>query len=197
MKITERILLLFAVIGIILSLIPIPGGNMLTILALGLLSVLYFYFGFAFFNGIRARDMFKKSSYAGIKGIRIPGAIFTGMLSSVAVIGILFKVMMWPGASVMLLVGIVPFFVLTLITIVKYFGNKDEYYKRIFLRTIVFGSASVLLYLLPSYTIMDIKYRCCPDYINAVKEADKNPDDVTLQEKVIEERKKMNGDAIE
>ncbi|PZR19316.1 MAG: hypothetical protein DI539_14440 [Flavobacterium psychrophilum] len=193
MKITERILLLFAVIGIILSLIPIPGGNMLTILALGLLAMLYFYFGFAFFNGIRTRDMFKKSSYAGIKGVRIPGAIFTGMLLSVAVVGILFKVMMWPGASFMLLVGIVPFFVLTLTTILKYSGNKDGYYKRIFVRTIVFGSVSLLLYLLPANTILKIKYRCCPEYVNAVTAASQDPENEALQQKAREEEEKMNG----
>lgn len=192
MKLTEKILGLLALIGIILIIATIPGGNTLTILGLGILSMIYCYFGFAFFNGIRARDIFKKSSYAGIKALRIIGAIAAGFALSTIVVGILFKIMMWPGASIMLLTGFMPLLILTLIAVIKYSGNKDVYYKRIFVRTVIFGGFGLFLFLLPAYTIMEIRYECCPEYVSAVKELDKNPDNPLLQQKVNEERKKMD-----
>jgi hypothetical protein len=192
MKLTEKILGLLALIGIILIIATIPGGNTLTILGLGILSMIYCYFGFAFFNGIRARDIFKKSSYAGIKAIRIVGAIAAGMLLSTVVIGIMFKIMMWAGASAMLLIGFLPILIISIISVIKYSGNKDLYYKRILVRAIIFGGVALFLFLLPSDTILKIRYRCCPDYVNAVIAASNDPDNEALQQKAQEEEDKMN-----
>lgn len=178
--------------GIILIVATIPGGSTFTILGLGLLSMLYFYFGFAFFNGIRARDMFKKSSYKDIKAIRVVGAIAAGMLLSTVVIGIMFKIMMWAGASAMLLIGFLPVLIIGIISVIKYSSNKDSYYKRILLRAVIFGGFALFLFLLPKNTILQIRYRCCPDYVNAVIAASNDPDNEALQQKAQEEEDKMN-----
>lgn len=192
MKLTEKILGLFALMGIILIVATIPGGSTFTILGLGLLSMLYFYFGFAFFNGIRARDMFKKSSYKDIKAIRVVGAIAAGMLLSTVVIGIMFKIMMWAGASAMLLIGFLPVLIIGIISVIKYSSNKDSYYKRILLRAVIFGGFALFLFLLPENTILQIRYRCCPDYVNAVIAASNDPDNEALQQKAQKEEDKMN-----
>lgn len=192
MKLTEKILGIIILIGIILMLIPIPGGSILAILGVGLLSLLYFYLGFAFFNGIRARNMFKKASYVGIKGIRIAGAILTGMSLSTVVVGILFKVMLWNGASSMLLISFVPLLVLIVISTIKYLPNKEIYYKNILVRSAVFGGIALFLLILPVNTILKLRHRNNPEYVNAVIAASEHPDDEALQQKADKEWQKMH-----
>ena len=67
MKITEKVLIALAIIGIVLHLNMIPGGSILTILSLMSLSCMYFYLGFALFNGLRFREVFKKENYKNLK----------------------------------------------------------------------------------------------------------------------------------
>jgi hypothetical protein len=62
MRNAEIILASLALIGLTLSLLLIPGGNILSVLSLGLLSMLYSIFGFAIFNGIRFRNIASKGA---------------------------------------------------------------------------------------------------------------------------------------
>lgn len=68
---------------------------MLLILTATLLSAIYFLFGYAFFNGIRMRNNFKKSAYQGIGA----AALLPGFIMSMAVNAALFRWMTWPGAG--------------------------------------------------------------------------------------------------
>ena len=137
--------------------------------------------------------MFKKSSYKGIKAVRIIGAIGTGFVLSIIITGVLFKIMMWPGASAMLIVGVFPIMVLSLISALKYSADKSGYYKRILLRVTVFGGLGLALFLLPRNTIMKTRYRCCPEYVKAAEAAANDPENEMLQQKADEERRKIEG----
>ena len=66
-------------------------GLLPLILSLLVLSTLYCYFGFALFNNIRLKEIFKKDRHTEISVLRIIGAVFSGMILSTYVIGILFK----------------------------------------------------------------------------------------------------------
>ena len=79
MKLLEKILGVIIVIALIMKFAFIVGSNVLIVMAISLLSVIYYPMGFAFFNGIRLREILKKASYKGLSTWRILGAIGAGM----------------------------------------------------------------------------------------------------------------------
>ena len=61
----------------------VPGGSLSLILSSSIISMLYFYVGVVFFNGIKIKDLFKKSAYQNLSKARIFGSVLTGVLLSV------------------------------------------------------------------------------------------------------------------
>ncbi len=88
MKLTEKIFATLSLIGLTLNLLNIPGGTLLMIFSISMLSIIYMYFGFAFFNGIRLRHIFKKEAYKGVGVWRILGSIGTGITLSILLINV-------------------------------------------------------------------------------------------------------------
>ncbi|MCW4469759.1 hypothetical protein OGH69_12335 [Flavobacterium sp. MFBS3-15] len=191
MKKTELTLCILSAIGIILYLLPVPGGSMLTVLALTLLSLLYFFFGFALFNGIRGRDLFKGTAYTGISALKIVGGVGVGMSLSTVIIGILFRVMMWPGGSFMILIGCAPVIIVCIIAWVRASSSNSPFAKRVLARAAVFGGLGVLCFMVSSITIIKVKYRDYPEYVRAVEQVDADPENEALQQKAQEEYDKM------
>ncbi len=191
MKKTELALAALSLTGILLYLIPIPGSTALTVFAMLGLSLLYFWLGFALFNNIGGRAIFKKSSYKDVQAVKIIGAIGFGIMLSLLVFGILFKIMMWPGASVMLLLPSMFVTVAAIITGIRMAVSGSLFAKRIFIRAAVFVTLGVVCYMLPFNTFLKIRYRQYPDYIKAAEVAAENPENELLQQKAEEERKKI------
>ena len=75
MKKAEIIIVTLSIIALAMNLLLVPGGGVLTVLALSTFSIIYFYLGFALFNDIRLRKIFKKDSYKEISSSRILGAV--------------------------------------------------------------------------------------------------------------------------
>lgn len=115
MKRLEKTLLMLIVLSILAKLVPLPfNGIVITFAALAL-SILYFFFGFAVFPDIGFRQILKKESYSNLKPWDIIISVFTGMAFQILVIGLLFKIQYWPGASVMsrtALISNIPFLIL-------------------------------------------------------------------------------------
>ncbi len=191
MKRTEIILVVCSIVGIALSLSLLPGGNMLSIVAMGLLSCFYFYFGFPLLNGIRGRELFKRSAYKGINALKIVGGIGVGMLLSIIVIGFLFKLMMWPGGSFMIFISSIPIIIIGVIAGVRIGSSESAFSKRLLIRAVIFGGLGIIYFLLPSNSILKLKYRNYPEYVKAVEAASADPDNEALQEKANEELKKI------
>lgn len=129
MKLAEKILAVLSVAGIILSLMQVPGGSILMILSMSLLSSTYMYFGFALFNGIRLRKIFKKESYKGISAGRIVGAILLGMTLVLLIISAQFKIQSWPGFSVSFFLGITGALIALIVGIIRNSKSKAPFYK--------------------------------------------------------------------
>ena len=165
----EIIVGLTAIFGIILKILHLPGSSMLIVLAFSTLSMFYYLFSFALFNGIRLRDIFKKESYKGTNAKRIVGAIGLGWAISVIIMGSLFKLQFWAGASMQLMTGLVTLGVILLIATIFYFRNKAEYYKRVFKRISIYGAFALVLYLTPTTVLIDIYHRNNPDYAEIFK----------------------------
>jgi hypothetical protein len=167
MKITEKTVVIVAILAIVMKLLHWPGANIMLIISLMILSSIYAYFGFALFNNIRLRNIFKKESYKNTNAIRIIGAIGTGIGLSMGIIAILFYSMFWPGALIMMMPALLIMTIVTIITLVKLVTTNDKYYKKILSRLIVTLGLSLFLFLLPFKIKMDWRYPNDPDYVEA------------------------------
>ena len=164
----------------------------MTVLTLSILSIIYVFLGFALFNDIRLRNIFKKESYTSVSGLRILGAVGAGWALSATINGLMFKFQSWPGADSNLGVGLVGLLIVTIIGTIKYSKNKSEYYTRIFMRIAIFGGLGLILMLTPKTSWIELKYRNHPAYVDALKKAMADPDNIKLWDKVEAERQKMN-----
>lgn len=191
MKKFELIFVILGLVSILLNLFLIPFANLFMLLSLSILSFFYLYFSFAFFNGIQLRNIFKKEAYKETNALRIIGAIGTGIVLSQTIIGLIFKFNEWPGAFVMMSVGLSGLTVVTIVGLIQFLKNKIDYYRLIFKRIALFGGLTLLLLLLPSSLIFEFKYRNYPDFIHARKQSIDNPGNKELYDKAEAERRKV------
>lgn len=176
----------------LLSFLGVVGTTAIFIIVAGILSSLYFYFSFAMFNNVRLKDIFKKSSYKGVKSMRIIGAIAVGMQLSIVILAALFKLMMWPGTIAMAIMGGLGLGIILIISLLKYAKSKSGFYTNILKRVVPYLAVVIGIFFTPQYAILEYKYKDSPAYINAVKVVDKDPENKELQRKVVEERKKLD-----
>jgi hypothetical protein len=191
MKKTEIILIGIFIIGVLLMLFSFPGQGILMVLGLGILAIIYTFFGFALLNNIRLRNIFKKDNYQDISTARILGSIIAGLSLAIALNGILFKLMFWPASNLLLIDGIVFLMIITIVGAIKYTKNKSAFYPKLFKRTITISMLALFLLLLPSEKLVNIKYRNNPKYAKALLDSWANPENIEYQKRFKEERDKM------
>lgn len=177
MKLTEKILIALIVIAIILKFTFVPGAGPLLVITCSSLAILYFNFGFAFFNGIRLRRIFKKEAYSGTNAWRIVGAIAAGFCVSNLVLGIQFKLMSWPGANPLIFSIFIPCLIVLAIVIIKLFRSSDVYYKRILLRLATWGTFSLIAFITPTMALIRLQFKDHPRFINAAEDYYSDPTD--------------------
>ncbi len=194
MKKAEIIFTTLSIIALGLNLLLIPGGGVLTVLTLSILSMIYFYLGFALFNDIRLRKIFKKDSYKEISSLRILGAVGVGLALSMTTIGLMFKFQSWPGADFNLGAGLLGLLIVTIIGLIKYSKNKSDFYTRIFKRVTILGGLGLILMFTPKTSWVELKYRNHPEYVDAFKKAMADPENKELWDNVETERQKMNNE---
>lgn len=124
MKKSEKIFGILFAIALIFKLALFPGGGIISVISLTALSCVYFYFGFAFFNNIKLKNVFKRKSYEGISALRMIGSIGTGMVLSTVCLGILFKLSHYPGGGFMLNTGLSTTFIISTTLLIKYLRSE-------------------------------------------------------------------------
>jgi hypothetical protein len=149
MKKFEMIPVIGAIIGLLLALFNIPLDSLVVSVFFIALSCLYYFLGFALFNNIPARKIFKADSYKGIGTWRILIAIGTGIALSILTIGIMCSALNYPMAGTFLVVGIVLVAICIILALIKNALEKDQFYRNIILRSFVFLIISVIFLLLP------------------------------------------------
>lgn len=184
MRNAEIILAALGLIGLTLSLLLIPGGNILSVLSLSLLSMLYSLFGFAIFNGLRFRNIASKGAFKDVKAIHIIAGVATGLAVSVAIMGLLFRAMRWPGASVMLIEGMVFVGIITFVAALKFFSRKSDKYHFILVRVAVVFVLSLVFYLFGTDIFVKFKYRNFPEFVQAYEKAEQDPGNEALWQEV-------------
>jgi len=143
MKIVERILVGIGVFGIVLKLLHWPGGNIALVLSLMLLSLFYFAASYFLYNPTQM-VVVDGYSYKQTSTKKALLAVITGMSMPVALIGLLFRLMHWPGAAVMLLVGLVTIAPIAILNLVLFLNRKDEFYQPLAIRTLIVAILSAI-----------------------------------------------------
>lgn len=194
MKLIEKLIGILSIILIVSQLANyISSLNVVIILCLLLLSSLYFALGFALFNNIRLRNIFKKESYKGISTLRIIGTIGAGIALSIIVIGVQFKFYSWPFRNQHLIIGLSLLAIITIPVIIKFITTNGLFYRNLLIRFFIIGSVGFIFLQVSSEELIEIKFRKYPDYVEAKKALLKDSQNEALNQKVQEEWERMKG----
>ena len=139
---------ILTVISIILNLLNVPLSAILSIYVILCLSTMYFYLGFALFNGIYLRGIFKKELYKGVSLQRTLVAIVTGIALSFMLIGTLFQMHSWPYAYFTFSFGASLAGVILIVGLFKYSKTKSNYYLEIFKRILFYALLGFIVYFI-------------------------------------------------
>lgn len=149
MKKLEIILIIGAIIGLLMTVLSIPLHSLIVSVFFTALGCLYFYLGFALFNGVSFRKIFKAESYKGLWPWQILIAIGSGLALSMLTIGYMFSILNYPMARTYLTSGSVLAAIIIIIALIKNAGKKNQFYRNIILRSLVFLIIAVIFFLLP------------------------------------------------
>ena len=192
MEKAEIILGVISITALLLNLIIIPESSFLIVLSLSALSVFYMVLSVILFNDIRIIEILKNESFKRVSSMRLVGSILLGFTLSMTIFGLLFKVQFWPEPNVKLGTGLFGLLIALIVGYIKYSKTKSAYYTKIFKRIAVYGGFGLILMLMPRETLLEIKHRNHPEYVEAVKKAMNEPDNQELWEKVEDKRQKIN-----
>ena len=151
MKKFEILLIAGAIIGLLLVLFNTPLDSLIASVFFITLSCLYYILGFALFNNIPLRRIFDADSYQGVGTWKILIAIGTGITFSILTIGFMFTILSYPMAKTLLIVGIVLAAILIALALIKNAQEKNQFYRNITLRCLVFLILAVIFFLLPGH----------------------------------------------
>ena len=129
---------------------------------------------------IPVRNIFKKEAYIGISPLLILGSIIIGWDYSVLVLGVLFKYLLLPGNSTLLVSGL---FFITLMTALGFFFVRTKHplvFDRFMRHTLVISGFGLVFHVLPAEKIIEIQYSDYPDYAKARTELYYNPTDSSI-----------------
>jgi glucan phosphoethanolaminetransferase (alkaline phosphatase superfamily) len=137
-------------------------------------------------KGNKEESVGKKSS------LRETGIILTGISLSLVVIGILYKFLSWSYGNWILMYGLLFLIIILIISIFKFSQTKAEFYKNLVVRIVIIGGFGALMLFTKNETLLEIKYRNFPDYVEAEKKLMQDPMNKELEIRANEERQKMH-----
>lgn len=162
MKKTEKILIALAIVGQIMRILYWDGASIISVAAGAMLAIFYLATGAFFFN-----DAGFRNAYTKFRRILLTASVGVVMFFNVA--GILFKLQIFPGANILLSLASPMSGVLlaVLFSCHRYNSWRQFPVKRL----IVFGSISLILWIVPYSPLVDIYYHKNPEYAEALKKA--------------------------
>jgi hypothetical protein len=187
MRLLEKILAIGVLISLILKFNLIQGGEVSLMWSTMILTIIYYPFGFLFFNQIRLRDIFKRVAYKNVTAFTIILSIITGIGLSTTCIGSLFKLFHFSGANEMLTVGLITILIVSLVAVVFFMRQNKLNSKFLLIRTGIVGGFGIVLLFLTEMDLVKIQFRNHPAYIKTYTEYLKNPnDEESLRKKELE-----------
>lgn len=144
------ILIAGAVVGLLMTLFDIPLNTLIVSLFFLVLALLYIYLGFALFNNVGFRNIFKAESFKGLGPWRIAIAIGTGVALSTLTVGFMFSILGYPMADTILIYGIVLAVIMIILALIINGRDNNTFYRNIILRCVIFLIIAVVFLLLPA-----------------------------------------------
>ena len=180
MKNLEKIVLGLFFVSIPLKIFQLPGGQLILLLSGASVAMFYYVAGYFILNDVSLKMLLKERKG---KNVSIPilfGSIMAGWDFSIIALGILFKLMFFPGADNMLVTGII---LLTILQIGSLFIRKTnpETFARFFNRVIIFFGAGLLASFLSYNQIIDFEYSDDVEYSEALKKTMTYPNDTAIR----------------
>ncbi len=160
MKKLEKIAGILFVLGIVQIFFHLPLGNFFLNVSTFIIIALYFLFGFAYFNGINFKSIFKFEYLeynSQISKRRLKFAAYSGIGLTILTIGIFFKLRHYSGASLVLIFG---FIIEVVLFIVLYFKRKkinDLFFKTIIKRFAILSILGIV-FMTSNLELASLKY---------------------------------------
>jgi hypothetical protein len=185
MKKAEQFLIAVVVIGFLLDLMLIPGGKWVLIIGIALISNIYLFDFRSIIENLSLSDYNKKARLPKKFELNkmLPGYAIVSML-----MGMLFNFKTWPGGNTILMIG----FAISLFSIYLLYkeDNKSLAYGAI-KRIVIYSLFGIVFYALPEYFWLEKTYHNYPEYIQARKDFDIDPENETLRSIMEEEFEKI------
>ncbi|MCW3128468.1 MAG: hypothetical protein JWO03_4126 [Bacteroidetes bacterium] len=169
---TEKTLAAIAFAAILMKIFHLPFSSVLLMLGLGSLSLIYLFFSFYFLCDKE------------LKRQNVVLSILWGAFMAVIPLGILFKLMWWPGSWSLLISGIVP--AIFFLSLTFYFRrNAPEYlttyYNNLTKRTILLCSLNLVFLLTPGQVFIKMIYWSNPGLEKLMLQRLNDPNNIEYQ----------------
>lgn len=143
MKRIEKILGLIFILAIILRIAQIPFSEMLLIISATSIGVMYFAFSFYFFKSKKIKEQ------------NVVFSILSGVIFSLSIAGVVFKMQSWPLADTIIklsVIGIILVFILAIVFNARHKSLK-KYNQFIVLRSTILGTLVLIVLLMPKFFV--------------------------------------------
>lgn len=153
---TEKAIAAIFLVGLVFKLMHWPGAGPLLVVSLSTLILLFFFGSFYFFS-----DRELKRQKLGL-------SIAAGIILSWSCIGIMFRLMYWPGGKNMLgipMIGLPVVLAVALYLREKSPGDLQVYYRNMLLRVLLVGLLAVPLYFASNKDLLQIQYPNDPEAV--------------------------------
>lgn len=150
MKQLEKILLVIAILGFVLKMMEIQYSSYVLFISIVILSIIYLFLGFALFNNVRFRNIFKSDSFNSIKAIRLILTVGFGWGLSILSMGILFGILSYPMKEIFLLTGLILTTIFLIILLIIHAKDKFKNLFGIILRGLIMIIIAITLLALPT-----------------------------------------------
>jgi len=143
MKLFELIMAVLILVALAMKLSLFEGGGFLSTIFLLIMANFYFLFSFLLFNNIELKNIFKKSAYQNTTPKRIIFSIAVGIILSILLNTLLFKVQHWEGGKLMFTFSIFFSVIFVALSAIYYIKKQDKFFENILLRLVVVAFALI------------------------------------------------------
>lgn len=134
MRKTEATLAILFIVSATFKLLHIAGFVAVTTIVAMIFAIYYLFFGFAILNNISIRKIFSSTSYKDIGWKKILLAAVSGIALCYEIIGILFGLMRWNDANIMIWMAIMFSIPLIIFNLIYLILRKCQPFKGILIR---------------------------------------------------------------
>ena len=187
MKKNEQAFVLIVIIGLLLQLSLLAFGQWIMLIGIGLLANIYL-FGFSSLLNNESYRQFSQNRKL-LKNTQAYQYIppYAMLLLMIAM---LFKFNAWPGANMILAIGLV-MLISGIIFVLKTTSETKDWKMGVYKRAAIIGLLGMTFITLPEFFFFEIVHRDHPDYIEATKNFYKEPQNEAFKLKMLEERDKL------